>query len=209
MKETVLTGIATLALALGAFAQGTIDLDNSKGDHGVYADNYFSGTYAYSGTYGMEVWELSGVTSVPAGINLPPIYGGTGMSAYHNMMADAFKKEATFADQTMLDGTFALGQVTLPDVTPAGSTVVLALAVWNNSAPSWGAGAAQGNFQTGVVAFLNPTANPGTVPLVTPPALTGWTGGIGDLVLTPSPEPDALALAGLGVATVLVLRRRR
>jgi hypothetical protein len=205
MKKTGSTGIATLALALGAFAQGIIDLDNSQNANGVadlYAGNY------YSGTYGMEVWELSGATTVPAGINLPP-GSGRGIVAYFAMEADGFKKEATFADQTMLAGTFTLGQVTLPDVTPAGSTIVLALAVWNNSAPSWEAGTTRGNFQTGVLAFLNPTANPATVPPSMPPALTGWTGGLGDLVLTASPEPDALALAGLGVATVLVLRRRR
>jgi hypothetical protein len=205
MKRLTLTGIAALAFALGALAQGSINLDNSSGiNYGVAigaAGNY------YTGTYGMEVWELSGATSVPAGIDLPP--AGSPALAYDDMVADGFKKEATFANQAMtIPGTFSLGEVTLADVTPAGSTVVLGLAVWNTSAPSWAAmlSGAGANATGGVIAFVNPTAYASSGPPPPPANLTGWN-SVGDLVMA-VPEPSVLALAGAGVAALLILRRR-
>jgi hypothetical protein len=133
MKRLTLTGVAALTFALGVFAQGTINLDNSLNATGVAIGT--AGNY-YSGTYGMEVWELN-ATSVPAGIDgLPSV--DSGVVAYNTMVNDGFIKEATFANQPMtIPGTFSLGEVTLADLTPAGSTVVLGLAVWNTSAPSW------------------------------------------------------------------------
>jgi len=181
-------------LALGALAQGSIDLDNSTNANGVAITN--AGNY-YTGTYGMEVWELSGVTNVPLGINLGP---GSGQVAYGDMVAVGFKKEATFTNQTMtIPGAFTLGNLTMPDVTPAGSTVVLALAFWDTSDPSWVdmLNCRSGNpvnplfpstADCGVIAFLQPTANPDVSPTPEPPNLTGWTGAIGDLVMTPAIE---------------------
>lgn len=205
MKRLVLTGIATFALALGAFAQGSINLDNSSGINYGVAINA-AGTY-YTGTYGMEVWELN-ATSVPAGIDgLPSV--DSGVVAYNTMVNDGFIKEATFANQPMtIPGTFSLGEVTLADVTPAGSTVVLGLAVWNTSAPSWAAmlSGAGANATGGVIAFVNPTAYASSGPPPPPANLTGWN-SVGDLVMA-VPEPSVLALAGAGVAALLILRRR-
>ena len=181
MKTLALTGIAILAFSLVGLAQGVIDLDDSTNANGVAIST--AGNY-YFGTFGMEVWELSGATSVPPGINIAPA-SGSGMAAYNAMVAAGFKKEATFVNQAMSPpGTFTLGDVTMPDVTPPGSTVVLALAVWNTSASSWAGMLSNANENTagGVLAFLNPTANPGISPTPEPASLTGWTSG--DLVMT-------------------------
>ncbi len=110
------------------------------------------------------------------------------------MLSDGFKLEATFANKfTSSPGTFSLGEVNLQDVTPAGSSVVLALAAWNNSAPSWAAmsSGAYGNTRAGVIAFLNPTAyNAPPLPPAVPAPLTGWN-SVGDLVMAvPEPAPS-------------------
>jgi len=181
MKTLALTGIAILAFSLVALAQGVIDLDDSTNANGVAIST--AGNY-YFGTFGMEVWELSGATSVPPGINIAPA-SGSGIAAYNAMVAAGFKKQATFVNQAMSPpGTFTLGDLTMPDVTPAGSTVVLALAVWNTSASSWAGMLSNANENTagGVLAFLNPTTNPGISPTPEPASLSGWTSG--DLVMT-------------------------
>jgi hypothetical protein len=213
MKRLLLTGVVTLTFALGAFAQGIIDLDNSANANRVETN---TGGDIYTGTYGMEVWELSpppwSAEAVVAGIDIfdaAPVWG-YGLWAYNQMEADGFKKEATFANQTMTDGTFSLGNLTMPDVTPAGSTVVLALAVWTTSQPNWSAmvaHAVRGATCCGVIAFMNPTGNPEVSP-PSAPNLTGWTPNIGDLAMMSIPEPGTLALAGLGVAALLIFRRR-
>jgi len=203
MKKLALTGIATLALAAAAFAQGLVAIDDSANANGV-AD-VTAGSY-YSGTFGMEVWELNAATSVPSGIN-----GAAPSAAYAALATDKFSKEVTFANQTMSMGTFALGTATLPDVSPAGSSVVLALAVWNNSGATWSAGTALAGAHGGVLAFVNPTVAPvSSGPPPTPASLSGWTSG--DLVMTAVtsvPEPGTLALAGLGLASLLIFRRRK
>jgi len=205
MKKLAFTGIATLALVAGAFAQGLVAIDDSANANGV-AD-VTAGSY-YSGTFGMEVWESS-ATSVPAGLN-----AAAPLTAYGDLTTDGFKKEVTYANQTMSQGTFTLGTATLPDVTPAGSSVVLALAVWNNSQATWTLGVAQSGAHAGVPSFVNPTVAPtSSGPPPTPASLSGWT--TGDLVMTSvgsivtTPEPGTLALLGLGAVSLLIIRRRK
>jgi hypothetical protein len=211
IKRLALTSIASLAFAVGACGQGLIALDNLANDNGVLGtENPPSGgvTYYYTGTFGTEVWELNAA----APPNLSP-YGGYPYSTYATMEHDGFHHEATFADQQMtVAGTFMLGEVLLPDVAPAGSSVVLALAVWTGSAPNWSAAVQEccsGATQAGLLAFENPTTAPWTSgPPPVPAALTGWTDRVGDLYLQALiPEPGALPLAGLGAATLLLFFR--
>lgn len=190
-------------LVLGALGQGSlVAIDDAVNRNGVTTGT--AGNY-YTGTFGMEVWELSGATSVPPGID-----GVNALAGYNAMAADGFKKEVTYANQTMFEGTFSLGTANLYDVTPPGSTVVLALAVWNTSASSWAAMLSSANASTsaGVIAFLNYTvANTTQDP--TPASLIGWTTSIGDLVMTAIPEPSTFSLVGLGAAALLMFRHRK
>ena len=118
-------------------------------------------------------------------------------------------REATFADQnnSSTPGIIRLGELDMPDVAPYGATVVIALAMWDTAATSF-YNATYNQVPpepSGVLAFVNPTADYTAVPTPVPPALSGWTS---DLVLAAIPEPSALALAGLGAAAWLLLRRR-
>jgi len=206
MKRLVLIGIAGFGFAIGVAAQGLIALDNSANANGVAINT--PGNY-YTGTYGMEVWELN-TSSIPAGFNnLASVDPGW---AYVEIVTGRWRLELTLANQTMRDGTFSLGSWILPDVTPIGSKVVLALAVWNSGAPN---GIASlywlDSFNAlGVIAFVNPTAAPtinGSPPV--PASLSGWTTSIGDLVMIVGdiPETSTFSLVGLGAGILLSMRR--
>jgi hypothetical protein len=201
MKTGLLSVVATFCVALDALGQGSFALDDSNIPSGLATDA--AGNW-YSGTFGMEVWDLNG-TSIPAGINLSGA-PGSGVLGYAAMVAAGFLKEATYANEVANQGTFELGPVSMPNVTPAGATVVVALAAWNSSAPSWGAMLGNANQATraGVVAFVQPTVPPEAPPLV-PPSLAMSQ----DLVMTAIPEPPGLPLAGLGAMLLFLLCRRQ
>jgi len=211
MKRLVLTGIATFAFALGAFAQGAFSLDNSQGVYGFTVNQPGQANW-YSGTLGVEVWELN-AAAVPAGINITPA-AGSGQTAYAALKTAGFKLEATLPGlTTVAPASISVAQVNMPDVSPAGSTVVVGLAAWNTAATSWANMLAtqDANTRAGVLAFLQPTANYNAQPAPTPSPLNMDSAGT-DLVmtaLTSIPEPGTFALAGLGAAALLIFRRRK
>jgi len=201
MKKLALTGIATLALAAAAFAQGLVALDDSASAGGI-AD-LTAGSY-YTGAFGMEVWDLN-ATTVPSGINGAATPG----AAYAALTTDKFVKDGTYNGTMSTPGTFSVGTITLSTPSPAGSSVVMALAVWNNSMTSWATGVAVSGAHAGVLAFVNPTVAPGAAgsPPPTPASLSGFAS---DLVMVASvPEPGTFALVGLGLASLLIFRRRK
>ena len=201
MKKTMLIVVVTIGLAVGALAQGAIELQNRYLLPSVPVDTDTLGNH-YTGTFGIEVWGLN-AAAVPPGINLGPS-PGSGVAAYSTMQADGFVLQASFAGVPMSSGLFGISTVTLPTI--PGPNAVLALAVWNTAAPSWEAmlGGADSDTRAGVIAFVNPvavfTVNPNS-----PARLTGWTE---DLVMTTIPEPSVLTLAPLGGALLLLVRRR-
>ena len=146
-------------------------------------------------------------TTVTPGINTTASLSG--VRAYPMLAADGFRLEATLLNRIATDGNILLSEVDMPDVSPAGSTVVVGLAAWNTSAPSWSAMLAGRNSGTraGVLAWPQPTAN---YNIVNPPLLPGltWDSVNQDFVLLPIPEPGTFALVGAAAVVLLMLRRR-
>ena len=202
MKKNILTILASLVLALGAFGQGSVVMNNFASVGGITVNT--PGNW-YSGVFGMEVWMLNG-TNVPSNINsFNGVEGGI-VNAYANLSADGFHLEHTYSGQTISSiesGFINLGQLDMPDVSPANSRVVLALVDWNNTAVSFSAmlSSYTGATRAGMVAFVNPTFTSPHPPV----ALEGWTQ---DLLMA-IPEPSPFALAGLGCAAWLCWRGAR
>jgi len=201
MKKKIQTMvILTVAgWSAAALAQGSINLDDSTITPGVAIGT--AGNY-YSGTYGIQLYELN-TSTLPGNIN--PYNGVFSLTAYNNMLADGYSLQATFTGKNMVNpGTFSLGEVDMPGVSPAGSTEAIALVVWVGSADSFAKAMTTG----GVITFMNPTADYTAAPKPTPPFLTGWD-ALGQDLIMPVPEPTTLALTGLGAAALMMFRRRK
>jgi hypothetical protein len=200
MKKLALTGVATMALALGAFAQGSVNVDNQT------LSPYICVTDAnthYNGPATIQVWELNGTTipSAFAGVD-GSVAGGNG--AYALLAGGSgFRLEATFT-KTIADGILVGQPINMPDVSPAGSSVVMALAINNQSSWNW-----TGTTKGGLAVFVNPTSDYTASPVPTPKDLTGWDALGQNFVMQPVPEPSTFALAGLGAAALLIFRRRK
>jgi hypothetical protein len=204
MKKLALIGLAAFGLAAGAFAQGTVVIDN--GNPGFPGLDLSTVGNFYSGAYGLQVYILNnGGATVPGNIN--NFNGNNSPLAFANMLAAGYTLEHTYVNQTITPanaGTISLGTLTLNDVSPAGANTTIALVAWQGSGATFNS-APNG----GVITFANPTGNPNSAPPGTPANLTGWKALGTDLVMTPVPEPSILALAGLGAAALMGIRRRK
>jgi len=203
MKKIVLTSLATMGLALGAFAQGAVSVDNSTANFGVRLGGASS---YYGGSAGIQVWFLNGTT-----FNLASINGqsATPQAQYDALAADGFTLATTFVNANLSAGGFSLGDLQMPGVAPAGSSITMAITAWQGSGGTF-SGANNG----GTLAFYQPTRDYVGSPTLSSPDLTAGPNGFNtaDLnmnAITAVPEPSTFALAGLGAAAMLIFRRRK
>lgn len=180
MKKILLT-IAAAGLTAGAFAQGTVILENSAGSGNV-SQTGPNASGALAPGYQVALLWYNGSSFVQEG-NVYTSSAGNGDGA----------------------GYFNGETVTVPTFAAQGTFEVEG---WDGSFASYAAALA-GSSHVGLTAsFVNNEGNPATP---TPPVgISGATGSgwNGNLVLVPVPEPTTIALGGLGAAALLLFRRR-
>ena len=190
MKKLLTTGLM-VGLAVSAFAQGQINLDN----------NANTSTSPTATSNGLFFFDADG----PGGPGAP-ILANTdfNVSFYGGSDAASLVLLRTFVGGTAAGGN-AFGAGTFTDPQGAAATIVGAtttaffrIDAWTGSANDYAsANALRGT--SGV--FSNPIAGPPN----TPPDFTSMPA----VVLNPVPEPSTFALAGLGAAALVIFRRRK
>jgi hypothetical protein len=201
MKKIVVSTLASVAFAVGAFAQGSVTVDNTTAAGYVDINGSSGAATAYSGTGSLQLWYLNG-TTVPGGINGQNGVGGN-TTAYAALTTDGFTLANTYRSVSYASGGFSLAEFDIAGVNPAGANTTFAVVCWTTQG-AFGVGTGNGN----VYAFANPTANYTALPKPAAPYLTGFTANM-DMTPFATPEPTSIAFAGMGLAAFLVGRRRK
>src|SRR3974390_2130452 len=99
--KNLLLAVATFGLALAAFGQGSVFIDNTFAAGGVRLE--IPGTY-YSGTFGLEVWMKNGSTPDIFINSLNGTINENMGLAYDALSYDGFTLQKTFTGQPMVNG---------------------------------------------------------------------------------------------------------
>jgi len=186
MKKLVVAATMT-ALSFGAFAQGTIWINNSRNQLVVTA---YNNAPAPVGTHVAFYYSPTAITDpLSAAMHLIP--NGVGVVA-------------------PVPGRFALGARTTDTDAAPGSTIYVSVRGWTGNYTDWdsayAAALSDPNVAFGYTAvFQMDTGGAGSPPKPAV-ALSGVSGFTG--LVIGMPEPTTFALAGLGAAALLLFRRR-
>jgi hypothetical protein len=217
MKKQILTIAAISGLAMGAFAQGSINIDAALSSgvgittQDANAANPNTATTWYDGNISLSIWYISSATAGQlSAINAFQNQTGGYSSALALLTGDGFTQVSSTVSGDISDGTvnFAQGTINLTGV-PTSSNGFLALVA---TATGGGASSSTLNGFAGILAFANNVGgNPSTVPPGTSASLTGWNTLGNNFVLSANavPEPATMAMAALGGISLLALRRKK
>jgi hypothetical protein len=190
MKKQILATLLAGVAATGAFAQGTIAVDNLNNVNPSAAATsgglFFLGASLYNGA-SLNITVLGGASAV----SLSPIVTLTGANGFVNGGGPGQFADASGAAYNV------------PGVASQG-TAFLEVEAWTGSALTYASALTTPGDAAGISSvFQNPTGGPG-IPPVTPQDLTGMPA-----VIMVTPEPSTIALGGLGAAALMMFRRRK
>jgi hypothetical protein len=197
MKKIVVSSLATLTFAVGAFAQGSITPNNNSAAGYVDLNGNNGAATAYTGTGSLQVWYLNGSTV--------PTLSGNNVVAYASLAGDGFTLAQTYQNVAFNTGGFGEPELDIAGITPAGNNTTFAIVAWNGATSAYGTPGQAG----GVIDFVNPTANYTAAQKPPAPALSGFAGNLDMANFAATPEPTTIAFAALGLGSFLVARRRK
>lgn len=220
MKKLILGSTLAVAFAVGAFAQGTVTLDNSANTslstsataNGLVWIGANVGSAVLLGSPTDPYLAQSAVISGNPGeddVNVQ-LLGGSSAGSLSVISTWLYSDTTAFGDNIYaLAPTYGVlldplgATLAVPNVA-VGTTATLEVLAWTGNYNTYAAAAAAGQYVGTTGAFSNPTGGNGA-----PPAPPSGLGGLPALVLTPVPEPTTFAMMGLGLASVLAFRRRK
>jgi len=219
MKKTLVTMMA-LAVAVGAFAQGTIQFNNSTAGAltKVYMPDGFSTYVAALNT----VLQKNGNTATDSVVGTQTYTGallaGNTFTCQIFSAPGSAQSEGSLVGQTTTTfrtgtaaGRLALTTATLANVPADAAVATIQLRVFPTSYGSWANALAAFNSGSDGLAWIGKSivfdVNQIGGQVNTPPAITGLTSF--SLGVNIAPEPTSMALAGLGAASLLLFRRRK
>jgi len=218
MKKTLVTMMA-LTVALGAFAQGTVQFNNSTA--GALTKVYMPDGLTTYAAAAQTIAQKTGNTATDSVVGTQTYTGallaGSGFTCQLWSAPGSGQAEGSLAGQTTTTfrtgsaaGRLALTTATLANVLPDAAVATLQLRVFPtsygtcaNAFAAYTSGdplAWVGKSITFDCTLIGGTVN-------TPPAMTGLTSF--SLGVNAAPEPTSMALAGLGAASLLLFRRRK
>jgi len=182
--KRLLAGIACLALCVGAFAQGTVNFNNSPA--------------AVGGT-GAPVFDVDGTTRLAGTAYLAQLFAGVdanSLQPYGAALTFRTGAGAGFFNTTGVDTSRAITTVA------PGAVATIEVRAWEAAGGTTYDSAVAGGFKAGISSAITVTTGGAGSPPSLPANLVGLTS------FSLIPEPSTYALLALGAAA-LFLRRRK
>ena len=183
--KRLLAGIACLALSVSAFAQGTVNFNNSPG--------------AVGGT-GAPVFDVDGTTRLEGTAYLAQLYAGPDAGSLQGWGASlGFRTGAGagFFNTTGVDTARSIGNVA------AGAVATIEVRAWEAAGGTSFEAAQAGGFKWGASSQFTVTTGGAGQPPSLPANLVGLTS------FSLVPEPSTYALLALGAAALFLRRRSK
>jgi len=201
MKK-ILTTIAFVGAALGAFAQGSVNFENDVSSGNVQFVGGPTPSAAVNGGYDVALLYSATTTGLPLAQSSLTQVG------FFAVTPGGQNGPGYFTGPTVITPANGLATFEVVGWSTGGSQT--AYTSWASVLAAGGAGLTYWTTGANLVEFVNNQGSPDGSPASPAINLSGnggtWTG---NLVLTPVPEPTTIALGGLGAAALMLFRRRK
>jgi hypothetical protein len=199
MKKTLAT-LATVAIAVGAFAQGKVTFGNDAAHLIVFGDS--PGLLASASGQNFASMAGQAIPQLGTTANTLNLFSASLWASNPGGQLIQVAAQSPVGIAGNPDGRLANQTVTLPAPMAAGSQQ-FQIRVWETSGQNYDAALA-GGYMVGLTPVFTATSGSFAYSFLTTSA--NWSGPI---VVQAVPEPSTFVLAGLGLASLLLFRRRK